>query len=476
MNKKRILLYLSFILFFFAAATGCSKQESASTNQNEVKTESLKDIATEAYIYAYSPVYAYWYLDDEVFNDKSPNYIGSFNKFRHYRVRNTPEDKMITPAIDILYSRNWLDLRGEPMVVSIPPINPENRYYVMQAISLDHYNLDFYGTRTAGQKGGNILYIGPTYKGKIDESKFDRVVRSSTDFVYLQGRILVGDDTDVKKVNAIQDQIVTTPYNVFLKQKATTTPPSANKADFIQFDGDKDAILFSEKALGIYAGIMQYIHLDKENELAMLERFKKIGLEQGKKFDLSTFSEADRKEILAGVQEGIKQVKQAVNDASSSVGLLGTEEELNYNYLNRDAGAGAGIFGNSPAEAMYQGKSMLDAKPGDKYVMHFDADKLPPIKDNGFWSVTMYNLPGRLVIHNELERYTLGNRSEGLKYNKDGSLDLYFQSERPAPDKVSNWLPTPKEGPFFYILRMYIPQESVIKGTWVTPDLKKVEN
>lgn len=136
---------------------------------------------------------------------------------------------------------------------------------------------------------------------------------------------------------------------------------------------------------------------------------------------------------------------------------MGSEEELHYNYLNRATGVGAGIFGNSPAEAMYQGKSMVDAKPGDKYVLHFDADKLPPIHDNGFWSVTMYNLPQRLLFHNSLERYTLGNRSN-LKYNKDGSLDLYLQNEAPSKDKVSNWLPTPKSGPFFYILRMYIPK------------------
>lgn len=475
MNIKRILLYFSFLLCFTAALTGCSKKESTTTNQTETRTESLKDIAAEAYIYAYSPVYSYWYLSDEIFNSKSGNYIGEFNKFRHYRVPNTPEDRMITPAVDVLYSRNWLDLRGEPMVVSIPPITPENRYYVMQSISLDHYNLDFYGIRTAGPKGGNILYVGPNYKGKIDESKFDRVVHSKTDFVYLQGRILFTDAADAKKVNAIQDKIITTPYNEFVHEKATATSPG--KEGMIPFiPKDKLAELDSIKVLEVYSNIMPYIQLDNANDLAMLERFKKIGLESGKKFDLSKFSEADQKEIQAGVQEGIAQVKKAINEATTSVGLLGSEEELKHNYLNRDAGVGAGIFGNSPAEAIYQGRSMVDAKAGEKYVMHFDADKLPPIHKEGFWSLTMYNLPERYTFHNEIERYSLGDRSEGLKYNKDGSLDLYLQSERPSEDKVSNWLPTPKEGPFWYILRMYVPQDKVINGTWVIPDLKKVEN
>ena len=104
-NFKTYLVRLGFLcasVTFAQAAVAQSDQDS----QHE-----LRNIAKEAYIYAYSPTYAYEYLMDEVFNKKSVNYIGAFNKMRHYPHINTPEDTMITPAVDIFYSRSWLDLR-----------------------------------------------------------------------------------------------------------------------------------------------------------------------------------------------------------------------------------------------------------------------------------------------------------------------------------------------------------------------------
>lgn len=55
------------------------------------------------------------------------------------------------------------------------------------------------------------------------------------------------------------------------------------------------------------------------------------------------------------------------------------------------------------------------------------------------------------------ERYSIGDRTEGLKYNSDGSLTLYIQSTPPVQG-TSNWLPTP-EGDLFRInFRMYMPK------------------
>jgi hypothetical protein len=44
-----------------------------------------------------------------------------------------------------------------------------------------------------------------------------------------------------------------------------------------------------------------------------------------------------------------------------------------------------------------------------------------------------------------------------LKYNADGSLDLYLQDENPGTDKEVNWLPAPK-GPFNLLMRPYAPR------------------
>jgi hypothetical protein len=431
---------------------------------SEVAPDEAQKIAREAYVYAFSPVYAYRYLQNEAFNEKSTSYIGGFNKIRNYQRLNTPEDTMITPNVDAPYTRVWLDLRAEPIVVTLPRITPENRYYVMQAISLDHYNLDFTGTRTIGQEGGPIVYVGPRHSGPIPRG-LGRVVQSPTDFVYLQGRILVFDPADMKNVVALQDGITLKTLSETLGQPK---PAPAENFAVKPWTGDDEA-LRSVKTLDYLAFVLQYISLQAPSEQQLRERFAKIGIVAGKPFSLEGRSPEEKKAIEAGVAEGVADVKKAINGATSSAGLLGSKEELGDNYLNRAAGVGAGIFGNSPAEAVYVGATMAGAKAGEKYVLTFPAGQLPPVAKEGFWSITMYNLPQRLIFHNPIERYALGDRSTGLKHNDDGSLSIYMQPDSPGKDKEANWLPTPPAGPFFYVVRLYLPAKSAQDGTWKDP-------
>jgi hypothetical protein len=97
---------------------------------------------------------------------------------------------------------------------------------------------------------------------------------------------------------------------------------------------------------------------------------------------------------------------------------------------------------------------------------------LPPA--DAFWSVTMYNMPDFYLVANTINRYSIGDRTPGLKYNPDGSLDIYMQHDSPGPDKESNWLPAP-EGDFRPILRMYQPRPEALDGTYVLPPIRRVE-
>ena len=77
------------------------------------------------------------------------------------------------------------------------------------------------------------------------------------------------------------------------------------------------------------------------------------------------------------------------------------------------------------------------------------------------------------MVANALSRYALSGR-DPLKYNADGSLDLYIQKESPEPGKVSNWLPAP-DGDFLLMLRLYWPKEtppSILDGTWKPPPVE----
>ena len=66
-------------------------------------------------------------------------------------------------------------------------------------------------------------------------------------------------------------------------------------------------------------------------------------------------------------------------------------------------------------------------------------------------------------------------KNKDLKYNRDGSLTLYVQSEKPSKDKESNWLPAPKNGEFSLYIRAYWPKEVISNGQWTPPAVIKAK-
>ena len=107
-----------------------------------------------------------------------------------------------------------------------------------------------------------------------------------------------------------------------------------------------------------------------------------------------------------------------------------------------------------------------------KYTVTFAKGQTPPV--NGFWSLTLYN-SAHFFEPNDINRYSLGTKNKDLKYNKDGSLTLYVQAEKPSKDKESNWLPAPKSGDFSLYVRAYWPKEAISSGQWTPPAVVKVK-
>src|SRR5262249_33503003 len=109
----------------------------------------------------------------------------------------------------------------------------------------------------------------------------------------------------------------------------------------------------------------------------------------------------------------------------------------------------------------------------NKYVMHFPRGQTPPVQ--GFWSLTMYD-EQFFFVANPLNKYTVSPRNN-LRYNDDGSLDIYIQNESPGTDREANWLPAPK-GRFVLMLRLYWPRPtypSIVDGTWKPPAAQRVD-
>jgi hypothetical protein len=88
----------------------------------------------------------------------------------------------------------------------------------------------------------------------------------------------------------------------------------------------------------------------------------------------------------------------------------------------------------------------------------------------------MYDGKTQLLAENPLKRYLLNSTTlKSYKCGSDGSLTLYISRNNPGPAKQSNWLPAP-DGPFYCILRVYLPGDAVLDGSWKKPLMQPVQN
>lgn len=209
---------------------------------------------------------------------------------------------------------------------------------------------------------------------------------------------------------------------------------------------------------------------------AILARMKRIGIEPGRSFDGAAASPAVKTAIEAAPATALKLMEEELpNMGRSSNGWSMNTDTMgvygNY-YLKRAIIAMAGLGANQPEDAIYPYVVVdSDGKPLDgagNYILHFDKDQLPPV--NAFWSVTMYDAEG-FQVANSLNRFAIGDR-DALKFNPDGSLDLYIQHTDPGADKQTNWLPA-ASGPLGVTMRLYGPKAEVLQGRWSPPAVKR---
>lgn len=461
--KPHIRLALAIVTAMFLPPLAAIAQSAALT-PNEART-----IAKEAWLYAYAPLEGYKTMYNQAVNKDFPGYVGGFNRYRHYTRMNTPADKdIVTPNNDTPYSWAWLDLRAEPIVLSLPAV-PAPRYYVNQWFDLYTHNFAYTGVRATGRNAGHYLFAGPNWKGPVPKS-ITKVFRAETDFVGTLTRTQLNGADDIAAMQAVQAQFNLTPLSQFA---GTPAPKPAPPVDWPAPDDKKMAGIGFVSYLNVLLPFMPTVPSEK----ATMTRFAKIGIGAGKPFDASKLDPAIRAAMEQGVADAERELKDKALAVTSSKELFGSRQELGKDYvMQRNLGANVGIYGNTKIEAVYGAyQTGPDGRPLDgtkKWVLRYPAGQLPPV--NLFWSLTMYNLPQRLLVENPINRYSIGDRTPGLKMGKDGSLEIYLQNESPGADKESNWLPTPK-GPFFMVSRMYGPKQPLIDGTWKDPPLVEVK-
>lgn len=442
--------------------------------QDAVTPEEARAIATEAYIYGFPMVDSYRINHAYFVDVNSPEYKAPWNQINNTARVYTPEDKAIqTPNSDTPYSQLGLDLRAEPVVVTVPAVE-KDRYFSVQLIDGYTFNFAYIGSRSTGNDGGSFLIAGPEWQGETPEG-ITGVFRSGTDLAWALYRTQLFSPDDIAGVQAVQAGYKVQPLSAFL---GTEAPPSAPAIDFME-PLTPDAQRTSLDFFNVLNFVLQFAPVDP-SEVVLREKFARIGIKAGEPFDAKAFSPEVQEAIGKGMDDAWAQysaVKANEIDTgkTTSGDLFGTRDFLQNNYLYRTAGAVLGIYGNSREEAMYPVYSTdatgapLDGSK-QSYTLRFAPDQLPPV--NAFWSLTLYELPSSLLSPNDLNRYLINSPMlPDLKRDADGGLTLYISHTSPGKELESNWLPAPN-GPFWLILRLYWPQDAALNGTWKQPPLE----
>ncbi|MDM5328239.1 DUF1254 domain-containing protein [Neobacillus sp. CF12] len=474
MNRNKLLI--SLIVMLVSITTFASRGTATTTNsttptyytkqvhnfdayhsvpvQDKYRENLAYSIGIQAYIYAYPLLEVAKTMQE--FTKHTP-----LNKFYHMReLADSNFRDVVTPNNDTLYSQAWLDLSKGPVVLSVP--NVKGRYYTMQFLDAYTNSFHYIGKRTTGTTAGKYVIVGPNWKGKLP--KGENIIKTPTNMVWINGRILVDGPKDLPNVHTIQDKFSLTPYDK-KEAKSLLDLPTVLSTDF------SDPIQFFDKMTKLIK-----LNPGSKADVAMISQFELIGIDPIKGFQGNIDSA-----VMAGLTRAVKDGKEIIAKTLSTLGKTSNNWKVFYDigtygtdYLKRAVVAMFGLGANVPEEAMYV-RTQVDSNGNvlsgnNQYIIHFNKDQpIPPVK--AFWSLSMYG-PDNFFVSNPINRYSIGDRTEGLKYNPDGSLDIYIQNAPPLGHE-SNWLPAPANH-FVLMLRMYMPEKSVLDGTYKFPLVEKV--
>lgn len=416
---------------------------------------------------------------------------------------------VVLPSTSTLYASSFLDLCREPMVLHIP--NMGGRFFLLQMLDgWTEVNEQSPGSR-AGSDEGNYVLVGPSCNGHEQpaiDGNFRDTIRFPTSSVWIIGRIYTnGSQSDISDVvNNVYPGLTLTPWSKF-KAGHKYQPPDdlgvspiadVHTPPLRQVDG-MDVCAFYQNL----AAMLNYNPPVAGQDDALVRVLTRVGVTnlgssdsaapyQPRAFDCTQLDPSK----VASLQQGINLAKTILDKVPATrptrTGWTVSLNVGNYGrrYLLRAEVAQQALGANRAEDAVYgYTKSLPDGTAlngSDSYSIHFARPGvrrgIPPVNPGGFWSVTIYDLEGKLVpwpnttdavTWNAVGQPFVQNHHACL--NSDKSLDLYLQpDEPPAGSKERcNWLPTPKGTGYIVFLRMYWPDASVLNGDWIPPAIVK---
>lgn len=447
----------------------------ASAQGSRTRLDELATLAAEAFIYGFPLVFDLQEVERFTQAGMGALAAAPLNVFSHATGLAGPRDTFVSINNDTVYSIANVDVGGGPVRLEVP--DADGRYYVLQFVDAWTNNFAYVGRRATGTAAGAYLLVGPGWAGAAPDDA--RVIRCPTAVASIVGRWAVDGEADLPAVRALQQGLTLSP-----------TGPGAGipKPD----PGVPEDLLFFER-LRVWRQAFPPAARDRDYQ----RRFEPLGLLEP--HSPYTDGGSERATALrAGLAAGREQLESALSagagprqngwdltyhafDYNLDHFEVGTLDEARWKlpdgpsrYLVRALSARGGLWGNHGYEAAYATVYVDgDGQPLDgahRYELRFTTT--PPV--GAFWSVTMYDTPAFYLVENPIDRYSIGDRTPGLRYAADGSLTIVIQHDAPAePDRAANWLPAPA-GTFRPLLRMYSPADAVFDGTFALPPVTRV--
>ncbi len=471
LRVRGVVSRIATLLFAALALGRPAVAEPPSAPASEWREEYAYTLGVQAYVFGfpwiYLPTLRWLWVTQPPASPNTPSM--PLNQFWHAReLMDARFRQGGSTNNDTLYSAAWVDLAKEPMILSVPAI--PDRYYTVQLASVDSDNFAYVGTRTTGTKAGSYAIVGPVWKGTLPAGV--RVLPPSrTPAALVVARTLVDGPADLPAARAIQDQYRLTPLHLW--GKAGAVAPE-NRDVWAPFDPKNDPLAeWKTMNRAMTENAPEARHAD------LLALFRTIGIGPGQ--DVAGMDEGTKRGLVRAAKEG----RRLLNEVNASGpgkrvngwrypmpthGRAGVYDDF---LMRASLQCLAGIVANDPEEAVYLNTALdAEGRPlegGKDYVLRFGPDQLPPV--NAFWSLTPYQ--DYNLVANPIDRFSIGDRTPGLRRDADGGLTIYVQSESPAGDTRANWLPSPSQGPFMLILRAYLPEPEIIEQRWQPPALRR---
>lgn len=365
--------------------------------------------------------------------------------------------QVTAPNNDTIYSSCFLELSGGPVEVNIP--TSTERYFSVAFMQAFTDVFAYVGTRATGGQGGRYWIVGPGWRGSAPEGV--QVIASPTNDVWMLMRTLVDGPDDLAAARALQEQLT-----------LTIAPDRPAPRGFEASAGDvTDPVVFLTLVNEVIAR-----NPERAGLLARADEHLATGVGAGSLPSAEVLEQwrAFIPQGLAALRETFRFRDYAVEGWSYQPPGVG---EFGDNDLLRAAVALGGIAALGEEEAMYFHANFdIDGQPLDGSQAY--RWRVPPggVPVDGFWSLTMYRVTpeGRyFFVENPINRFAIGDRTEGLVVEEDGSIEILIQRERPEGPMAANWLPAP-EHQARLALRAYLPRAELRDRSWRVPPLQRI--